>query len=40
MKPKGTDNQRGLELANAANTQYEQQRIAAQWEIFRNPDHG
>ncbi|UGB02107.1 tape measure protein [Leclercia sp. G3L] len=33
---KGQITQRGLELANAANTQYEQQRIAAQWEIFRN----
>lgn len=33
---KGQITQRGLELANAANTEYEQQRIAAQWEIFRN----
>lgn len=28
--------QQGLALMNAANTQYEQQRIAAQWEIYRN----
>lgn len=28
--------QQGLALRNAANTQYEQARIAAQWEIFRN----
>ncbi|WP_199756203.1 phage tail length tape measure family protein [Candidatus Pantoea deserta] len=28
--------QQGLELMNAANTQYEQQRIAAQWEIYKN----
>ena len=33
---KGVITQRGLELMNAANTQYEQQRIAAQWEIWRN----
>ena len=33
---KGQLTQRGLELANAANTQYEQQRIAAQWEIYRS----
>lgn len=33
---KGVITQRGLELMNAANTQYEQQRIAAQWEIYRN----
>ncbi|WP_314417706.1 tape measure protein [Pseudescherichia vulneris] len=33
---KGQITQRGLELMNAANTEYEQQRIAAQWEIFRN----
>jgi hypothetical protein len=31
---KGQITQRGLELMNAANTQYEQQRIAAQWEMF------
>lgn len=28
--------QQGLALRNAANTQYEQARIAAQWEIFRS----
>ncbi|WP_267369254.1 MULTISPECIES: tape measure protein [unclassified Pantoea] len=28
--------QQGLELMNAANTEYEQQRIAAQWEIYKN----
>lgn len=28
--------QQGLALRNAANTQYEQQRIAAQWQIYRN----
>ncbi|WP_198670069.1 tape measure protein [Rahnella sp. NRRL B-41462] len=28
--------QQGLALMNAANTQYEQQRIAAQWQIYRN----
>ncbi|ECD9382408.1 phage tail protein [Salmonella enterica subsp. salamae] len=33
---KGQITQRGLELMNAANTEYEQARIAAQWEIFRN----
>ncbi|WP_410677614.1 tape measure protein [Citrobacter europaeus] len=33
---KGQITQRGLELMNSANTEYEQQRIAAQWEIFRN----
>lgn len=33
---KGQLTQRGLELTNAANTQYEQARIAAQWEIYRN----
>ncbi|KJN49656.1 hypothetical protein, partial [Enterobacter roggenkampii] len=33
---KGQLTQRGLELMNAANTQYEQARIAAQWEIYRN----
>lgn len=32
--------QQGLALRNAANTQYEQQRIAAQWEIFRNQSAG
>ena len=31
---KGQITQRGLELMNAANTQYEHQRIAAQWEIW------
>ncbi|MFW8521785.1 tail protein (tape measure), partial [Klebsiella pneumoniae] len=29
---KGQLTQRGIELMNAANKQYEQQRIAAQWE--------
>ncbi|WP_320703893.1 tail protein (tape measure) [Enterobacter asburiae] len=33
---KGQLTQRGLELMNAANTEYEQARIAAQWEIYRN----
>ncbi|MEQ9886187.1 tape measure protein [Pectobacterium zantedeschiae] len=33
---KGEITQRGLELMNAANTQYEQQRIEAQWELYRN----
>lgn len=33
---KGQLTQRGLELTNAANRKYEQERIAAQWEIFRN----
>lgn len=28
--------QQGLSLRNAANTEYEQQRIAAQWEIYKN----
>jgi len=28
--------QQAIELKNAADTEYEQQRIAAQWEIFRN----
>ncbi|MEX5410402.1 tape measure protein [Atlantibacter hermannii] len=28
--------QQAIALRNAANTQYEQQRIAAQWEIYRN----
>jgi tape measure domain-containing protein len=28
--------QQGLALRNAANTEYEQQRIAAQWEIYRS----
>ncbi|HGU6707819.1 TPA: tape measure protein [Klebsiella pneumoniae] len=37
---KGQLTQRGLELMNAANTQYEQQRIAAQWEIYRNQSLG
>lgn len=37
---KGQITQRGLELMNAANTQYEQARIAAQWEIFRNQSMG
>jgi len=33
---KGQITQRGLELMNAANTEYEQARIAEQWEIYRN----
>ncbi|WP_239952718.1 tail protein (tape measure) [Pantoea sp. Z09] len=33
---KGQITLNGLALMNAANTQYEQQRIAAQWEIYRN----
>ncbi|HHP7833174.1 TPA: tape measure protein [Serratia marcescens] len=37
---RGVITQRGLELMRAANTQYEQQRIAAQWEIFRNQNAG
>ncbi|MHB0264187.1 phage tail tape measure family protein [Klebsiella pneumoniae] len=37
---KGQLTLRGLELMNAANTQYEQQRIAAQWEIYRNQSLG
>lgn len=37
---KGVITKRGLELMRAANTQYEQQRIAAQWEIFRNQNAG
>ena len=37
---KGQITLRGLELMNAANTQYEQQRIAAQWEIWRNQSIG
>ncbi|HCB9326928.1 TPA: tape measure protein [Klebsiella variicola] len=37
---KGQLTQRGIELMNAANTQYEQQRIAAQWEIYRNQSLG
>lgn len=37
---KGQLTQRGLELTNAANRKYEQERIAAQWEIFRNQNSG
>lgn len=37
---KGQITQRGLELMNAANTQYEQARMAAQWEIWRNQSAG
>ncbi|MDF7784137.1 tape measure protein [Pantoea stewartii] len=33
---KGQITLNGLALMNAANTQYEQQRIEAQWEIYRN----
>ncbi|MDI3440337.1 tape measure protein [Erwinia sp. V90_4] len=32
--------QQGLALRNAANTQYEEQRIAAQWEIWRQQSAG
>ena len=37
---KGQLTQRGIELTNAANRKYEQERIAAQWEIFRNQNAG
>lgn len=37
---RGQLTQRGLELTNAANRKYEQERIAAQWEIFRNQSAG
>ncbi|HDT2096188.1 TPA: tape measure protein [Enterobacter roggenkampii] len=37
---KGQLTQSGLELTNAANRKYEQERIAAQWEIFRNQNAG
>ncbi|MCQ8734613.1 tail protein (tape measure) [Klebsiella pneumoniae] len=37
---KGQITLRGLELMNAANTQYEQQRIAAQWDIWRQQNAG
>ncbi|EIX9327544.1 TPA: tape measure protein [Klebsiella pneumoniae] len=37
---KGQITQRGLELMNATNTQYEQERIAAQWEIWRQQNAG
>ncbi|HHA1754558.1 TPA: tape measure protein [Enterobacter kobei] len=37
---KGQLTQRGLELTNSANRKYEQERIAAQWEIFRNQNAG
>lgn len=37
---KGHLTQRGLELTNAANRKYEQERISAQWEIFRNQNAG
>lgn len=33
---KGQLTQRGVELRNAQETEFEQQRIAAQWEIYRN----
>lgn len=33
---KGVLTQNGLALMNAANTEYEQARIAAQWELYRN----
>lgn len=32
--------QQGLALRNAANTEYEQKRVAAQWEIWRNQSAG
>ncbi|WP_312317998.1 tape measure protein [Atlantibacter hermannii] len=32
--------QQAIALRNAANTQFEQQRIAAQWEIYRNQSEG
>ncbi|CNI69243.1 Uncharacterised protein [Yersinia frederiksenii] len=35
---KGVLTLRGIELMNAANTEYEQARIDAQWEIWRNQD--
>ncbi|WKM73467.1 tail protein (tape measure) [Klebsiella oxytoca] len=37
---KGELTLRGIELMNAANKQYEQQRIDAQWEIYRNQSLG
>lgn len=37
---KGQITQRGLELMNAANTEYERQRTEAQWEIWRNQGIG
>lgn len=37
---KGQLTQRGIELMNAANKQYEQQRIAAQWEILSQQSLG
>lgn len=37
---KGVITQRGLELMNAANKQYEQQRTAAQWEILSQQSLG
>ncbi|MEC5508257.1 tape measure protein [Klebsiella oxytoca] len=37
---KGQITQRGIELMNAANTQYEQQRTAAQWEILSQQSLG
>ncbi|MGE0935451.1 tape measure protein [Yersinia enterocolitica] len=37
---KAITEQQGLALMNAANTQYEQARVAAQWEIFRNQSVG
>lgn len=37
---KGQITLRGIELMNAANTQYEQQRIAAQWEILSQQSLG
>lgn len=37
---KGQITQRGIELMNAANTQYEQQRTAAQWEMLSQQSLG
>jgi len=37
---KGQITQRGIELMNVANKQYEEQRVAAQWEIWRNQSAG
>lgn len=39
-KDKTISEQQGLALRNSLNTQFEQQRIAAQWEIWRNQSTG
>lgn len=39
-KDKTVSEQQGLALRNSLNTQFEQQRIAAQWEIWRNQSTG